>query len=281
MQLVFIDDSGTQDPPRQHLGELVSVGAVIFPEESVAPYAQALAAFQSEIGMPSDQEIKWNPPKGSWLAQAGREVRSALRRRMLELAAESGVRAAVVVWDRGALPWEKKVIASEILRYLYERIEIHLDSVDQRGVVIADVPGGGGADHTKWLSEALDLATAGTRYVKPNRVIMPIVTAPSDHVLHIQLADLVTAATTAAVAGRTSGLELVSLLKPLYRRNAYHLIGGAGVVLWPRDDLADLYHWLFGETVLMKRGTAYPIGPQPGPFAYPGRPFQSESGLQS
>lgn len=280
MQLVFIDDSGTQDPPRQHLGELVSVGAVIFPEESVAPYAQALATVRSEIGMPPDQEIKWNPPKGSWLAQAGFDVRNSLRRRMLELAAEAEVRTAVVVWDRGALPWEKKDIASEILRYLYERIEIHLETLDQRGVVIADVPGGGSADHTKWLSEALDLATAGTPYVKPNRVIMPIVTAPSHHVLHIQLADLVTAATTAAVAGRTSGLGLVDLLKPLARRNAYQRIGGAGVVLWP-PDLVDLYHWLFGETVLMKKGIAYPIGPQPGPFAYPGRPFQSESGLQN
>lgn len=278
MQLVFIDDSGTADPPRQHLGELVSIGAVIFPEESVAPYAQALAAIRAGIGMPDSEEIKWKPARGSWLQQAGRDVSLYLRRTMLEAAATYRVRTAVVIWDRGALAWEKPRIGHEILRWLYERIEMHLEEHGQRGVVIADVPGGGSADHAKWLSEVVDLTTAGTQYVKPNRVIMPIVTAPSHHVPHVQLADLVTAATTAAVAGRPSGTDLLDLLKPLARRNSHGFIGGAGVVLWPRD-LVDLYFWMFGEDTLVRGGAGYPLGPQPHPFSYPGRPFQHEPGL--
>ncbi|MEW2193679.1 hypothetical protein [Streptomyces microflavus] len=154
---------------------------------------------------------------------------------MLEIAASCGVSTAAVIWDRGQIGWPKERGAREILGYLYERIEMHLESREERGVVIADIPGGGNRDHTKWLAESVDLTTVGTTYVKPNRVVMPIVTAPSDHLPHLQLADLVTAATTAAVAGREAGMELVELLKPLARRNAHGYIGGAGLVLWPRS----------------------------------------------
>ncbi|MFF2571171.1 DUF3800 domain-containing protein [Streptomyces sp. NPDC058084] len=277
MQLIFIDDSGQQSPPRERLGELASVGAVMFPEDQVAAYSRAIDELRTEIGMPAGEEFKWNSSKGSFMRQAGGEVVKSTRRRMLEIAADCGVRTAVVIWDRGQIGWEKEKVAREILSYLYERIEMHLESREERGVVIADIPGGGGKDHTKWLSEALDLTTVGTAYVKPNRVVMPIVTAPSDHLPHLQLADLVTAATTAAVAGRENGLELVELLKPLARRNSRDYIGGAGLVLWP-PSLADLFYWVFGETHYVRNGAVYPIGPQSG-FSQPGSLFSTSSGL--
>ncbi|MEU4970056.1 DUF3800 domain-containing protein [Streptomyces smyrnaeus] len=248
MQLIFIDDSGQPRPRREHLGELVSVGAVMFPEHQVSVYSRAVDQLRGEVGMPEGEEFKWKPPKGSWLDSAGGEVVKAAHRRMLEIAGQCGVRTAVVIWDRGRAEWGKKEVATRILGYLYERIEMELQASDERGVVIADVPGGGSKDHAKWLAEALDLTTVGTTYVKPDRVVMPIVTAPSDHVPHLQLADLVTAATTAAVAGRPNGLELIELLKPLARRNTYGRIGGAGLALVPRDPLVDLYLALFSRS---------------------------------
>ncbi len=279
MQLIFIDDSGQQRPRRENLGELVSVGAVMFPEDQVAEYSRVINQLRAEIGMPDGEEFKWKPSKGSWLASAGGDVVKGARRRMLEIAAQCGVRTAVVIWDRGRAGWDKKEVAAEILRYLYERIERQLYATDERGVVIADVPGGGSKDHAKWLTEALDLTTVGTTYVKPDRVVMPIVTAPSDHVPHLQLADLVTAATTAAVAGLPNGLELVDLLKPIARRNAYGSIGGSGLALVPKDALADLYYWVLGETAYYKQGSRYPIGPDNSLFSQPGRPFQKHDGL--
>ncbi|MFJ8086308.1 DUF3800 domain-containing protein [Streptomyces sp. NPDC096205] len=278
MRLIFIDDSGQRSPRRKHLGELVSVGAVIFPENQVAVYSRAIDHLRSEIGMPSGEEFKWKPSRGSWLAGAGGDVVKGMRRRMLEIAGQCGVRTAVVIWDRGRVDWDKEFAANAILSYLYERIEMELKTAEERGVVIADVPGGGSKDHTKWLAEALDLTTVGTTYVKPDCVVMPIVTAPSDHVPHLQLADLVCAATTAAVAGLPHGLELIELLKPLARRNTYGRIGGAGLALFPRD-LVDLYFWLFGESEYYKQGRGSPIGPTDSPFSQPGRPFQRHDGL--
>ncbi|GAA2753234.1 DUF3800 domain-containing protein [Kitasatospora cinereorecta] len=279
MKLIFIDDSGQQKPLRKHLGELISVGAVMFPEDQVAEYSRAINQLRTEIGMPDGEEFKWKPSKGSWLAGVGGDVMKGARRRMLEIAAQCGVRTAVVIWDRGRAGWDKKDVAAEILIYLYERIERQLFATDERGVVIADVPGGGSKDHAKWLAEALDLTTVGTTYVKPDRVVMPIVTAPSDHIPHLQLADLVTAATTAAVAGLPKGLELVDLLKPIARRNGYGSIGGSGLALVPRDPLVDLYYWVLGETVYYKQGSSCPIGPNDSPFSQPGRPFQAHDGL--
>ncbi|MGW0980351.1 DUF3800 domain-containing protein [Streptomyces xiamenensis] len=278
MQLVFIDDSGQPRPRRESLGELVSVGAVMFPEDQAARYSREVDRLRAEIGMPGSEEFKWNSSKGSFMAQAGGEIVKRTRRRLLEIAADCGVRTAVVIWDRGMLPWTKEDVAREILGYLYERIEMHLAANDERGIVIADIPGGGNKDHSKWLSEALDLTTVGTRFAKPERVVMPIVTAPSDHVPHLQLADLVTAATTAAVAGREAGMELIDGLKPLARRNAYGYVGGAGVVLWP-PSLNDLYYWVLGESTYVKGGSGHPIGPTDDKFAQPGRPFRNISGI--
>jgi hypothetical protein len=71
----------------------------------------------------------------------------------------------------------------------------------------------------------------------------------------LQLADLVVAATTAALAGRRSGLALASLLNRLAHKNAFGTAGGAGIVLWP-PDLYNLHHWVFAEDTYWKVGRA-------------------------
>jgi hypothetical protein len=82
---------------------------------------------------------------------------------------------------------------------------------------------------------------------------MSISTGASDHIPHLQLADLFVAATTAAVAGQASGLALGPALLQLAHKNIWDLAGGAGIVVWPRDDLANLLHWTFGEETYVFR----------------------------
>jgi hypothetical protein len=251
LQLVFLDDSEQSDPPRRGLGPLLAVGCVLVPERAVAGYAADLAAVRTELGMPPGEEIKWKPAKNSFLASAGGQLVTTLRTTMLETAISWDIRSAVVVWDHGAA-WRdrpKQEVGREILKYLYERISMCLSDHDDIGVVIADKPGGGSAQETHWLAATLELTNAGTEYVAPDRVVLPIVTAPSHHVPHLQLADLVTAATTAAVAGRLAGLQLRDLLCQLAHKHALGYAGGAGIVLWPRQP--NLFYWAFGETAWM------------------------------
>jgi hypothetical protein len=249
LRLVFLDDSEQSNPPRRGLGPLLAVGCVLVPEWAVAGYAADLAAVRAELGVPPGGEIKWHPAKNSFLANAGAELVTTLRTRMLEAAIDWDIRSAVVVWDHGAA-WRdrpKQQVGREILKYLYERISMCLGDHDDVGVVIADKPGGGSVQETQWLAGTLALTDDGTEYITPDRVVLPIVTAPSHHVPHLQLADLVTAATTAAVAGRRSGLQLRELLLALAHKHALGYAGGAGIVLWPRQP--NLFYWAFGEPV--------------------------------
>jgi hypothetical protein len=247
MRLVFIDDSQQRDPPRRDLGHLLAIGAVIVPQQQVADYAAALATIRTEIGIPPGEEIKWKPPQGSFLKGAGGEVVTQLRIRMLQAAIDHQIRSIVVILDHSAAYTSRTQgeVGKEILKWLYERVTMHLADHDDIGIMIADKPGGNSAQEGRWLTETLTLTNDGTEYVEPGRVVLPIVTAPSHHVPHLQLADLVVAASTAAVAGRKSGLDLKSLLRQLIHRHRLGDINGAGVVLFPEE--WNLYYWAFDE----------------------------------
>lgn len=250
MRLVFIDDSEQVDPPRRGLGRLLAIGAVVFAEGATSTYSEGLLRIRSELSIPSEEEIKWNPPHGSFLREvANSAVRSQLRQQMLELAIGCDVRSAVVVLDHSRV-WRDRSrpeVGQEILAWLYERVSMCLADLSDVGIVIADKPGGGAADEARWLTETLRLTNDGTRHVPPGRVILPVVTAPSHHVPHLQLADLVVSASCAAVAGRRSGLALAPLLLQLAHKHSLRYAGGAGIVLWP-PELMNLLFWAFGET---------------------------------
>ena len=247
MRLIFIDDSQQKDCPREGVGDLVSLGAVSVPEDAVSPFAQALRSIRKDLAIPDGEEIKWKPAQGSFLAAAGGAVNAELRTRMLEAAIDLGIQSMVVIVDHSATYTSRSVtdLGAIILKWLYERITMHLGDRHELGIVIADKPGGGPSQEGKWLAGTLDLTDNGTEYVEPDRVVLPIVTAPSHHLPHLQLADLVVAASTAALAGRPAGLDLKDLLYRLAHKHALGSINGAGVVLWPPRP--NLYYWAFGE----------------------------------
>jgi hypothetical protein len=236
-------------------------------DEQIAPYSTALSAIRTELGIPENEEIKWKPPKGSYLASAGKEVITNLRTRMLQAAIDHDIRSIVVIIDHGAAYKSRSAVevGKELLKWLFERVTILLSKADDIGMMIADKPGGGPADEGRWLAETLRLTNDGTEYVEPGKIVLPILTAPSHHVPHLQLADLVAAASTAAVAGRPAGLELKDLLRQLAHRNQYDFAWGAGIVLFPIE-MVNLCYWAFGEE------TAFKVSMNSG-FSLPDRRF--------
>jgi hypothetical protein len=256
MRVVFIDDSQQRDPPQSGLGPLVALGGVIVPDHQVAPYAASLDAIRTDLHIPANEEIKWKPAKGTYLASAGKEIITQLRSRMLQAAFDHEIRSIVVIIDHGAAYKAKTVVevGKELLKWFYERVTILLSKADDIGVMIADKPGGGPADEGRWLADTLKLTNDGTEHVKPGKVVLPILTAPSHHVPHLQLADLVAAASAAAVAGRPAGLELKDLLRQLAHRNYLDDAWGAGIVMFPLE-LMNLCYWAFGEQSASKVST--------------------------
>ncbi|WP_217574926.1 hypothetical protein [Streptomyces sp. GbtcB7] len=254
---MFIDDSARTAPgdvPRAQLGPLHAYGAVIVPEESLVPYAERLAALRTRLGLPPKTEFKWNPGGGS-LHKNWDALREA-RPQMLQDAQDLGISAVVVICATERMPnsWDKGKIQLEMLKYLYERVSMVLDNTGPSGILIADQPPGDRTDEKRWLGQALALTENGTQYIAPdpNRIVLPVLTARSDHLALLQLADLVTAATTALIAGSEHAAPYRDLIKSLLAKNWLDGMGGTGLKLFPDAEysphnLRNLFYWAFGE----------------------------------
>ncbi|MFE6155588.1 hypothetical protein [Streptomyces sp. NPDC057889] len=282
MHFAFMDDSARKrkDVPRQDLGALHAYGAVIFPHDSLQPYRERLAQLRQELGVPAGTEFKWSPDGGP-LHKKWNELHTA-RVRMLEWSVELGVRACVVVCAPELMPgWSETKLKSEMLEYLYERVTYSFG--DEQGIVIADQPGGGRTDETRWLTDALALDIDGTQYVNPanKQILLPIITTRSDHVDHLQLADLVTAATTALIAGAPAADRYKGLIHTLLVKNYRGYAGGAGLKFIPSASyspraLMNLAYWVFGEDAYVLPDTASSMGTV---LPHCGWIFASNSGL--
>jgi hypothetical protein len=262
MRLIFVDDS-TQKGFRAGMGQLLALGAAIFPEQSVKPFDDGVKALFTKLGVPDDVEMKWSAPKGHWYkTTASPGLRDQLQDGVLTLAKELHVVTVCVIFDTGRTTLQGYEAKKQILKYLYERVSMALG--DDVGIIIADKPGGGPKDETKWLADTHLLTSRGTTYVTPKAVVLPVLTAPSDHLRHIQLADLVVGATTAAVSGNNkSAARLVPQLMGLAHRHPSGSVGGTGIKLFP-DALINLHYWVFGETTYYRR-TSLPL-PLPMPI---------------
>ncbi len=249
MRVAFLDDSERANPPRAGLGHLLAFAAAIFPQECLTLFAKDLSALAAKLGMPSGEEIKWNPPRGSFLKGADGQLVKTLRRRMLEAALDHQVRTVTVIIDHDAARYKsssKAQVGKTILKWLYERVSMHLGDHHDTGIMIAEKPGGGAKEEKRWLADTLKMTKSGTEYVPPSRIVLPVLAADSRHVPHLQLADLIAAATTGAIAGNPPALELGPLLAKLMHRHSLGHVNGAGLVLDP-PNYNLLYH-CFGET---------------------------------
>jgi hypothetical protein len=193
---------------------------------------------------------------------------------MLKAAIDHNIKSIVVIIDQSAAYTQRSQaeVGRELLKWLFERISMLLDDYDDIGIMIADKPGGGSADEGRWLADTLRITGDGTEYVEPGKIVLPIVTAPSHHVPHLQLADLVVASTTAAIAGRKSGLDLGHILVELMHRHSLGDVNGAGLVLFPPK--YNLYYHAFGETSCSKPGRNTGFG-----LPVKGEPYCDDDGL--
>jgi hypothetical protein len=273
MRLIFVDDS-KQTSKREHLGKLIALGAVSFPAENVRRFADSFVEVMSDFGVPPATELKWAPSKNSWFRQdENSTLQTAVRERILQIALENDVRAMVIVQDLETSPLHQISSAeTNVLTWLFERIERDLDGNSETAIVIFDKPGGGLEQEDTWLTKARLTTEAGTRYVPAKSLALPILTAPSHHHPQIQLADLIVGAVTGAVAGNRYGLELMPFIKPLLRSGPRGLIAGFGLKIYP-DRIHNLHYWVHGEKHVMYKWHQLPL-----PLKHLGH-FSTDDGL--
>jgi hypothetical protein len=274
MDIFFADDS-KQRGLRHGMGSILSIGGVFIDEYALRPLAGEIDAIALASGIPEGTEIKWSPHKSSWIYQnLHGENRTNCYGRILETAAQFGARAIVVCWDLGRTAKQGEEAFSECLTYLFERITYDLRNGDRQAIIVADRPGGGRDQEETFLADFFEKVQKGTTYAVPDRVLLNVLTTPSHLVRHLQIADLVTGITTAMVCGNYAyARPLFDRVRPMLVRNTSGYVIGSGIKLWP-NELANVYYWITGETVIMRGG-----GAQGFKIPTPHHPYEKDEGL--
>lgn len=266
MEIFFADDSNQRRCVRGDVGPVASVGGVLIEESAVLPLTRALDEIAAKFGLPPDEEFKWSPNRGSWIHSNLHELRTDCYREVLETAARFDAKAIVICNDTRRTGDDADRAFERCLDYLFERLSMHLENRGANAVMVADRPGGGKRQEDRFLAYFSRRVREGTQYVLPNRILLNVLTTPSEMARQLQIADIVTGCTTAMIAGLEKyAAPLFPAVKQLFIRNGPGGIAGTGLKIAPdsprSDSLVNLYHWILQENLLRKDGGAreYPL----------------------
>lgn len=255
MEIFFADDSICR-ASRPGLGRLFGFGGILINDDALLPLERTIDEICGRARIPDGTELKWSPSRSNWIHRnlVGR-AREDCYRQVLEAAHNHGARAVVVVWDESRSRHRGPAVMQRVFEYAFERVSMRLQDEDRIGIIVADRPGGGSKEEERLLRDCVATIHAGTQYVAAGRIALNLLTTPSHLVRHLQVADLIVGATTAAVGGEsTYALPMMATIKPMFIRNSLGLIGATGLKICP-SDLINLYHWVLGETMYARAAT--------------------------
>lgn len=254
MHFFFGDDAKQRTPTRDGMGPIIAAGGILVPGKSVRSLEDELDEACSFAGFPNHDEFKWSPGRELWMHRnlVGRD-RAAFFLDVLHRARSHGVRCVVAIADTSRNPATGKVPHDQdVTSLLLERIHHRIPDDAEGCIVIVDRPTGGRTDEDDFLCNCLELIQSGTRYVKHSRIALSVLASPSRFVRLLQLADLVTSCTAARVSGeREYSPEVFAELVPMFTEE-HGRRGGVSIKLHPDYLYANLYHWLFGDEVLVR-----------------------------
>lgn len=251
MNILFIDD--TEQFNRQYIG----VGGVILHDDNLK---NLFALFQQKKelrGIPSQEEIKWHPPENSWLVQNLKyEDRILAYSDILNLIGLFNGKIIVAVLRRDNLTQNIVDDKWKCIEFVTERFQFFLqEHKDKNGIIIADYPSSG-LENKELLGRYYQFLANGTRYVKPNNIVMNLLTTQSHLNPALQLADLVVAIVTCMCIPRNQyALPYWDIVKRNLHCNKNGEIMGCGLKVYPGEMIDELIKKLFPETIKEKEDT--------------------------
>jgi hypothetical protein len=269
MEVFFADDS-TQKGARKGMGNVIGLGGILVGEGSLRALSDAVDGVANEFGIPRGEELKWSPRKGSWIYENLHDGdRRECYARVLQAASAHGVCAIVMCWDTGRTWLQGKDAFKRCVKYLFERMTMHLEEKNSHAILIADRPGGGKGQEEEFLQDFVAHVQDGTEYVDADRVLLNVLTTPSHLLRHLQVADLVTGITTSMFCGSYDyAAALFPHVQPmLIKHRTTGAVGGTGVKIFPRE-LINLYRWVLKEKSYHMGGGArsYPLPDRSCPY---------------
>jgi hypothetical protein len=245
VNILFIDDT------EQFNKGYVGIGGVIFHDEYINSLFSSFNQKMALHNIPSDVEIKWSPPKGSWIAQnLLNDSRVSAYSDILGLISPFKGKIIVAVVQTGA-PTHNPVEAKwDCIKFVTERFQFYLQTHDdKKGLIIADFPGSR-KEELQLLQDYHKLLKDGTKYVKPSNIIMNLLTTESHLNPGLQVADLVVGITTSmCTPQRDYASKYWSLLKRDFHRSQGGEVMGCGLKVFPKETVEEIHAALFPEEI--------------------------------
>ena len=245
MNILFIDD--TEQSNKQYVG----IGGVIFHDSYLNDLFSLFNQKKVSHGIPPEEEIKWSPPKNSWIAKnlVG-DSRISAYSDILSLVGPSKGKIIVAVVRRGASRQSLREAKWKCIEFVTERFQFYLQThEDRKGLIIADFPGSE-KEEKKLLRGYYQLLEKGTEYVKPSNIVMNLLTTESHLNPALQVADLVVGITTGMCTPRRNyALPYWDIVKRNLHRSQNGEVMGCGLKVFPNEIIREIHATLFPEEV--------------------------------
>lgn len=265
MRIVIADDSRQRNPSRERMGPMVCTGGLIIPAANVSLLEKALEEVCNQTGFPKNEPFKWSPGRELWMrANLIEEERKTFFISILEKIQQSQASAIVVAEDTTCRVADRQgshEIDTVVL--FIERVQRLLARHGEEAFIIVDRPGGNRRDEELFLLNCLETLQRGTNYVKPENIIINVLSSPSKFIRLLQAADLIASCTLATICGETNySHDIFDKIRPI-------LAGGAGYGLKIHPDFkyVNLYHWILNEEYYWRFNVGHPLPMRGRPYS--------------
>lgn len=212
MKVLTLDDSFHKN------ARILGYGGFVVDEAELRNVELGVRAVKAKHGVPQDVELKWSPRPNHFLrSKAFEGKRPELYRDTLAILNDTeatvlcGVHYLEDCYGRKDHGWSvaktKEWAAKKQLAYLAERFQRPvLSSSDGTGIIIADE-----YESRKGEQALIEYFRAtmleGTQFEQLDRIAVPVLTAPSTHSSHIQVADIVAGVVVGHLGGNPYAAE--------------------------------------------------------------------------
>jgi hypothetical protein len=248
VNILFIDDTEQSN--------YVGIGGVIFHDDYLKNLFNLFKQKKESHGIPPEEEIKWVPPKNSWIAKnLPGDSKILAYSDILGLVSLFRGRLIVAVIQRDTSKQSLTEAKWKCIEFVTERFQFYLQAhEDRKGLIIADFPGSG-KEEKKLLQDYYQLLEKGTKYVKPSNIVMNLLTTESYLNPSLQLADLVVGITTRMCTPRRNyALQYWDIVKRNFHRNQNGEVMGCGLKVFPNEIVGEVHAILFPEELEDTRG---------------------------
>jgi hypothetical protein len=244
VNILFIDDT-------EQLNEYVGIGGVILRDDYINNLFRLFGQKKALHGIPPEEEIKWSPPRNSWIAKnlVGQKRISAYSD-ILGLVESFKGKLIVAAVQRDASKQSLTEAKWDCIKYVTERFQFYLQAhEDRKGLIIADFPASAKEEKTL-LQDYYKLKERGTEYVKPSNIVMNLLTTESCLNPALQITDLVVGITIGMCTSRSrSALQYWDIVKRNFYRSQNGEVMGCGLKIFPNEIVGEIHTRLFPEEV--------------------------------